>query len=115
LQQVNADTASSTPAAKKKLTVWKKLKKALFPPTKSSKREAAAQQLMQGGAGAGGDAATPQRYSEKHADPSDGVVSYSRKTSFQEARENQTPAYRWEASVVTSLNASSAVGLIKLR
>ncbi|KAL0054577.1 hypothetical protein WJX82_011171 [Trebouxia sp. C0006] len=92
--QVNADTASSTPPAKKKLTVWKKLKKALFPPTKSSKREATAQQLMQGGAGAGGDATTPQRYSEKHADPSDGVVSYSRKTSFQEARENQKPAYR---------------------
>ena len=91
LQQVNADTASSTPVAKKKLTVWKKLKKALFPPTKSSKREATAQQLMQGGAGVGGDAATPQRYSEKHADPSDGVVSYSRKTSFQEARKTKRP------------------------
>lgn len=104
LQQVNVDTASSTPVAKKKLTVWKKLKKALFPPTKSSKREATAQRLMQGGAGVGDDAATPQRYSEKHADPSDGVVSYSRKTSFQEARENQTP-YRWEASLFACLNA----------
>ncbi len=58
---------------------------------------------MQGGAGVGGDAATPQRYSDKHADPSDGVVSYSRKTSFQEARENQTPAYRWE-SVTSDLS-----------
>lgn len=92
--------------------MWKKLKKALFPPTKSSEREATAQQLMQGGAGAGGDATTPQRYSEKHADPSDGVVSYSRKTSFQEARENQKPAYRWEASLLTCLNASSAFALI---
>jgi len=70
---------------------------------------------MQGGAGVGGDAANPQRYSEKHADPSDGVVSYSRKTSFQEARENQTPAYRWEASLLTCLTASSAVGLIEFR
>ena len=52
---------------------------------------------MQGGAGVGADATTPQRYSEKHADPSDAVVSYSRKTSFQEARENQTPVYRWDS------------------
>lgn len=80
--------------------MWKKLKKALFPPSKSSKREATAQQLVQGqggaggGASGGGDKTNPQRYSEKHADQSDGVVSYSRKTSFQENRENQSPAYR---------------------
>ena len=99
VQQARADTASSSPTPPaKKMTVWKKLKKALFNPGKSSKREATAQQLMQ----AGPEAAASQRYSEKHADQSDGVVSYSRKTSFQEARENQTPAYR---SVVTMYSA----------
>ena len=65
------------------MTVWKKLKKVLFTPGKS-RREAAAQQLMQASA----DTPSSQRYSEKHANQADGVVSYSRKTSFQEARES---------------------------
>lgn len=40
---------------------------------------------------ASADTAMSQRYSEKHADQADGVVSYSRRTSFQEARENVQP------------------------
>ena len=88
LQQGRADTSSSAvPAPAKKVTVWKKLKKALLHPGKS-KREATAQHLMQGGS----DTPTSQRYSEKHANQTDGVVSYSRKTSFQEAQENLQPA-----------------------
>lgn len=84
LQQNKAVTSSpAAPAGTKKMTVWKKLKKALFTPGKS-KREAAAQQLMQASA----DTPTSQRYSEKHTNQADGVVNYSRKTSFQEARES---------------------------
>ena len=91
LQQGKGDGGSSAPAPAKKMTVWKKLKKALFKPGKS-KREVAAEQLMRGS----NETATSQRYSEKHANQADGVVNYSRKTSFQEARENLAPpqAYR---------------------
>lgn len=87
LQQNRAVTSSpAAPAAAKKMTVWKKLKKALFTPSKS-KREAAAQQLMQASA----DTPTSQRYSEKHTNQAEGAVNYSRKTSFQEAREGVQP------------------------
>ena len=83
------------------MTVWKKLKKALFTPAKT-KRETAAQQLMQ----ASGDTPTSQRYSEKHANQADGVVSYSRKTSFQEARESVPPPgpYRSACPIPASLH-----------
>lgn len=111
LQQNKAVTSSpAAPAAAKKMTVWKKLKKALFTPGKS-KREAAAQQLMQ----ASGDTPTSQRYSEKHTDQADGVVNYSRKTSFQDARESVQPPgpYRSVGPICVSALTTQVTNICK--
>ena len=101
--QLNRPDSSepAAPASAKKMTVWKKLKKALFTPGKS-KREAAAQQLMQAHA----DTPNSQRYSEKHANQADGMVGYSRRTSFQEPRDSVSPSgpYRSACLIYASLH-----------